>query len=117
MNFNNERSFFAGQAEVIARLSGLLVIILFFVIYALATTQIILDWTGVVKSLGFFWFLYEITSLIFYQLFQYFQRSGETTKTVKDSVRNSKSFEPLLNENQKLANDNDQSTNTTRGES
>lgn len=111
MNFNHERSFFAGQAEIIARLSGLLVITLFFVIYILGVNQVTLDWTGVVKSLAFFWFLYEITSLIFYQLFQYFQKSGEVAKTIKDSER----LEPILNENQKLANDHTTNQPTNSG--
>lgn len=117
MNLNHEKSFFAGQAEIIARLSGLLIIVLFFVIYTATANQINLDWTGVTKGLGLFWFLYEITSLTFYQLFQYFQKSGEKVTRFEPI----ESFGDGKNDNQKLANqtstnDTTQSTSTGSNE-
>lgn len=69
---NQDNKFFAGQEEVFARICSMILSMLFFVIYVVASVSIVVDYKSVTIFLLVFWVIYESLSLILFQLFNHF---------------------------------------------
>jgi hypothetical protein len=76
----NEKSFLSGLEEVIARFAGLVLTLIFFIIYATSRTTVTLDWYGLSAHLIIFWIIYEIVSYILFVIFQFFSKANEANK-------------------------------------
>ncbi len=81
-----DKSFFAGLEEIFARLLGLVLTIIFFLIYIVAIQELILDWRQALILLTIFWLVYETVSLILFSVFRFFakQKEGSDQVEVKD---------------------------------
>jgi uncharacterized membrane protein len=79
------RKFFAGLEEVLARILGLCVTLVFFAVYVSAKGTILADWYGIIGYLSLFWLIYEILSYILFIAFAYFSRDNNEIKS-PDSV-------------------------------
>jgi hypothetical protein len=75
------RNFFAGLEEVLARILGLCVTLVFFAVYVSAKGTILADWYGIVGYLSLFWLIYEMLSYILFIAFAYFSRDDEKIKS------------------------------------
>jgi hypothetical protein len=77
------RKFFAGLEEVLARLLGLGVTLVFFAVYVSAKGTILADWYGIIGYLSLFWLIYEILSYILFLAFAFFSRDDKDEKPVE----------------------------------
>jgi uncharacterized membrane protein len=75
------RKFFAGLEEVLARILGLCVTLVFFAVYVSAKTTINTDWYGIIGYLSLFWLIYEVLSYILFIAFAYFSRDNMEMKS------------------------------------
>lgn len=82
----SQKSFFAGQEEVFARIISLLLSSLFFVIFTVAKETVTLKWDNVLYSLGIFWIIYESLSLLLFQIFKFFAKKNNVITTQKDET-------------------------------
>jgi hypothetical protein len=76
-----EKSFLSGLEEVVARFAGLILTLLFFIIYATSRTTITLDWYGLSAHLIIFWLIYELISYILFIIFRFFSKNNHLTET------------------------------------
>ena len=65
---------FAGLEEIFARLFAMLIVIIGFVIVVLARETVTLDWFDSSGWLLLFWFLYELVSIILFNVFVFFAK-------------------------------------------
>ena len=63
---------FAGLEEIFARLLSALLVIAVFVIITVARETVELEWLPVAGWLLLFWFVYELLSIILFNLFSFF---------------------------------------------
>lgn len=70
-----EKSFLSGLEEVVARIAGLILTLVFFIIYATSRTTVTLDWYGLTAHLIIFWIIYEIVSYILFVIFRFFSKN------------------------------------------
>jgi hypothetical protein len=79
---NNNKYFFSGQEEVIARTVSLIFNLILFGAYSLAKGEQVYNWQLLILTLGIFWFVYEGFSLILFNLFNFF--STKTDQIMKE---------------------------------
>lgn len=65
---------FAGLEEIFARLFAALITIIIFVVIVVAREMVELDWFSVGGWLLLFWFIYELISIILFNLFVFFAK-------------------------------------------
>lgn len=65
---------FAGLEEVFARLLAAFLVIAGFVVVAVARQTVELTWLPVAGWLLLFWFLYELLSIVLFNLFAFFAK-------------------------------------------
>ncbi len=75
-----DKSFFAGLEEVFARLLGLALTLVFFLIYIVAIQELLLGWLETLALLSLFWFIYEIISLLLFSVFRFFAKQQSESK-------------------------------------
>lgn len=80
-----KNSFFAGLEEVFARLLGVVIAFVFFLIYIVAVNQIVLDWVKSLIMLVIFWLTYETLSLILFSVFSFFAKDKKAAAPVENS--------------------------------
>ena len=78
---------FAGLEEIFARLLSACLVIIVFVIIVVAREEVTLDWLPVAGWLLLFWFVYELISIVLFNLFVFFSRRStppeiDSSKTV-----------------------------------
>lgn len=76
-------SFIAGMEEAVARIAGLLLSVIFFIIFVTARETITLDWMDAAGALLLFWFVYELISYGLYILFSYFKKTTDSEAEAK----------------------------------
>lgn len=76
---NKNQSFFAGQEEVLARISSLVISTIFFLIFIIAREQINLNYQSAIIFISIFWVVYESLALILFQLFSHFANNKKNS--------------------------------------
>jgi hypothetical protein len=71
----NKNNFYAGLEEGIARILGLILTVIFFVIYITASEKIEIDWYSGTGMLVLFWLVYEAISLVLFIMFSFFGKN------------------------------------------
>lgn len=92
---------FAGLEEIFARLLAALIATVIFVVVVVARTEVSLEWLETAGWLLLFWFIYELLSIILFNIFTFFagrEPSPETlsTKDIKDEEVNDEENESYV---------------------
>ncbi|NJL96483.1 hypothetical protein HC766_04800 [Candidatus Gracilibacteria bacterium] len=69
-------NFFAGSEEVIARFASLIVTVIGFSVFFIASDNMSFLWYEIAYLLAIFWFIYELVALIMFTLFRYFSSNN-----------------------------------------
>jgi hypothetical protein len=70
-----QSNFYAGLEEGIARILGLIITVIFFIIYITASEKIEIDWYTGTGMLVLFWLIYEAISLVLFIMFSFFGKN------------------------------------------
>jgi hypothetical protein len=86
---SQEKNFFAGLEEIFARLLGLALTLIFFLIYVIAVDELALGWQQALVVLGIFWLVYETVSLVLFSVFRFFsnQKEEQTKETTPKNTQ------------------------------
>lgn len=74
------KNFLAGLEEVSSRLISLVITSTFFLVYISAkpNQEMLVNWTQLLIILSIFWLVYEFLGYLFFMIFGYFGKQGET---------------------------------------
>lgn len=74
---------FAGLEEIFARLLAALIATTIFVVVVVARENIALEWLETAGWLLLFWFIYELLSIILFNIFTFFAGREPSPETIK----------------------------------